>query len=99
MKTSNLLSVSLAAGLAGVVLAKLASVSALAALPGANLFALGAGLAVVGLATYDYTRRHQPLRPKLPSLARPSLSASGPVAPAQLVNARCSAAARERTAA
>jgi hypothetical protein len=99
MKTSKLLSVSLAAGLAGVVLAKLASISALAALPGANLFAVGAGFAVAGLAAYDYSRRHQPLQPRVPTLARPSLPASCHVAPAGLVNARGNGAVRERTAA
>jgi hypothetical protein len=82
MKTTKLLSITFAAGLAGVALAELGNVSLLAALPGDKLFALGASVALIGFAVYDYSRRHLPLRPKTAAMARPSLPSSWRVAPA-----------------
>jgi hypothetical protein len=85
MKTITLLSVTLAAGIAGVAAFALASSSFVAALPGDVILGTGASLAILGFAAYDYSRRYLPLplpgrvlRPKLPAAvaSRPASCAS-----------------------
>lgn len=97
MKTSKLLFVSLAAGLAGVALAELGNAQILLALPGVKLFAIGISVALLGFAAYDYSRRQLPLRPRTGNVVRPALPATwrAAAAPAMIRPA----AARERTAA
>lgn len=72
----KLLSVTLAAGAAGVAAFTLANSAFVASLPGDVILGVGASLAIVGFAVYDYSRRYQPLalpdrvmRPKLPLVA------------------------------
>jgi hypothetical protein len=86
MKPITLLSVTLAAGIAGVAAFAFASSSFSAALPGDVILGTGAALAILGFAAYDYSRRYLPLplpgralRPRLPaSLAsRPASCTSG----------------------
>ena len=72
MKTTKLLSATIAAGLAGVALVKFGSASFLAGLPGDKLFLVAVGLAVTAFAAYDYSRRHEPLRVKA-TLTRPTM--------------------------
>ncbi len=61
MKTIKFLSVSLAAGLAGVALVKLGSTSFFATLPSEKLLVAGVCVALAGLAAHDYTRRAKTL--------------------------------------
>ena len=76
MKTS-LKSISLILA-AGVAVFALANAQFTAALPAVNLLALAVSGALLSLATYDYSRRVQPLR--LPvRLLRPTLPAARPV--------------------
>jgi hypothetical protein len=72
MKTSRILSVSLAAGLAGVAAFALANSAFVAALPGDAILGVGSALAMIGFAAADYARRYDPL--PLPSnVLRPTL--------------------------
>ncbi len=72
MKTIQLLSVILAAGVAAF---SLASSSFVAALPGDVILGTGASAAILGFAAYDYSRRYLPLRLPARTL-RPQLPAS-----------------------
>jgi hypothetical protein len=86
MKTTKLFSTILAAGLAGVALVKFGNSSLLASLPGDKLFAIGASLALVGFAAYDYSRRIKTLAVKSnPSLRPPLPSTNAPASPAYQV--------------
>jgi len=102
MKNSKLFSALFAAGLlAGVAIAKFGSFALFASLPGDLLFAIAASLAIAGFAIYDYSRRHEPLRPRTP-VSRPALPSVPPswrVAPAPARGATRRTAVNERTAA
>jgi hypothetical protein len=101
MKTTKYLSVILAAGLAGVALVKFGNASILASLPGDKLFAFAASVALITFATYDYSRRHQPLRVKARVLrpSVPPVPASWCVEPAPADSASRRPRANERSAA
>jgi hypothetical protein len=73
MKTIKFLSVSLAAGLAGVALVKLGSTSFFATLPSEKLLIAGVCVALAGLAAHDYTRRAKNLLLKVRVEPRPFL--------------------------
>jgi hypothetical protein len=75
-KSNDLLSLSLAAGSAGVAAFSLANSALLAALPTGVILGAGASLALVAFAIYDYSRPLRPLaaparllRPCLPAAA------------------------------
>jgi len=76
-KSNQLISLVLAAGVAGVAVLSLANAPIMAALPGDVVLGVGASIAIFGLAVYDYSRRVRSLtlpirllRPALP-VARP----------------------------
>jgi len=99
MKTKNLFYAIVAAGLAGVALAKLGNASILATVPGDKLFAIGASLALIGFGVYDYSRRTKVLSVKASPSLRPPMPAAAcaPRSPAHQV--RRVPAIVERTAA
>jgi hypothetical protein len=79
----QLLSFVLATGAAGVAGFFLANSAFVASLPGDVILGAGASLALLGFATYDYSRRYLPLtvrtrvlRPGLPA-ATPDRAAAG----------------------
>jgi hypothetical protein len=78
--TNKLLSVSLAAGAAGVAAFALANSAFVAALPADVILGAGASLAILAFAAYDYSRRYLPLalpgrllRPHLPAAVKACL--------------------------
>ena len=73
-KSNQLISLVLAAGLAGVAVFSLANAPIMAALPGDVLLGVGASLAIFGLAVYDYSRRARSLTVPV-RLLRPNLPA------------------------
>ena len=82
MKASlNSISVILAAGFAGLALAKLGNASFLSTFRGDIAAAVALSAAVVGFAVYDYSRRMQLLRTSQPVL-HPSLPGAGRHEPA-----------------
>ncbi|MDI1335687.1 MAG: hypothetical protein PSU94_05830 [Lacunisphaera sp.] len=77
MKNFNkLLSIVFAAVTAGVAAFALANSAFVARLPGDVILGAGASLAILGFATYDYSRRYLPLHVPAP-LLRPKLTSSG----------------------
>ena len=85
MKTSaHFTSALITAGAIGTALIALSGARFTAALPGEVILGVGASLAVLGLAFYDYSRRLQPLslparllRPTLPATNTPRTKAYG----------------------
>lgn len=76
MKNSTqLLSVVLAAGTAGLAVFSLVNSAFFAALPADVLLGVGASLGLLGFAAYDYSRRHLPLSRPMVGILRPSLPA------------------------
>ena len=74
-KSSPFNSALIAAGVVGTGLIALARARFTAALPGEVILGVGASLALLGFAIYDYTRRVQPLVLRAPVL-RPEMPAS-----------------------
>jgi hypothetical protein len=75
-KSTQLISLVLAAGTSGVAVFSLANASFLAGLPGDVVLGVGASVAIFGLAIFDYSRRARSLtaparllRPTLPTAA------------------------------
>jgi hypothetical protein len=95
MKTTKLISLFLAAGLAGAAFARIGLSPALASIPGMQLFALAAGAGLLLLALSDVTRRIDPLRPRA-AIARPTL---GTLTAAWQVPAPSAAPAKQNRAA
>ena len=76
-KSNQLISLSIAAGSAGVAAFSLANSPLLAALPVEAILGAGASLAIIGLAIYDYSRPARNL--SVPAqMLRPTLRAAVP---------------------
>ena len=74
-KSTQVIALIFAAGLAGVAVFSLANSSLLAALPGDVVLGVGASVAIFGLAIFDYSRRARTLTPPA-RLLRPALPAA-----------------------
>ncbi|HEY4300546.1 MAG TPA: hypothetical protein VGM73_06725 [Candidatus Didemnitutus sp.] len=77
MKTTKLISIVLAAGLAGAALAQIGLSPLLGYVPGTQLFAIAAAAGLAFLALADVSRQIDPLRPQS-RIARPALDALTP---------------------
>lgn len=80
-KSNQLITLSLAAGAAGVAVFSLANSALLAALPAEVILGVGASAALVGFAIYDYSRRVRSLAAPA-RLLRPCLPATAGCSPA-----------------
>jgi len=74
-KSSPFNSALIAAGVVGTALIALSRARFTAALPGEVIMGVGASLALLGFALYDYTRRVQPLALRA-TVLRPEMPAS-----------------------